>query len=46
VIFGDNKPTGKLPRIWVSANDQISNPPPGSTQGEPLFPDGYGLTYE
>ena len=45
VIFGDYKPTGKLPRIWISSNDQISNPPAGSTQGEPQFPFGYGLTY-
>jgi beta-glucosidase len=45
VIFGDYKPTGKLPRIWISNNDQISNPPPGTTQGEPQFPFGYGLTY-
>jgi beta-glucosidase len=42
VLFGDYKPTGKLPREWphdwgqADANDMT---------GEPLFPFGFGLTY-
>jgi len=42
VLFGDYKPTGRLPRIWprdwgqAAANDMT---------GEPLFPFGFGLTY-
>jgi beta-glucosidase len=42
VLFGDYKPTGKLPRLWprdlgqAAANDMT---------GEPLFPFGFGLTY-
>jgi beta-glucosidase len=42
VLFGDYKPTGKLPREWprdwgqAAANDMT---------GEPLFPYGFGLTY-
>jgi beta-glucosidase len=42
VLFGDYKPTGKLPREWphdwgqAAANDMT---------GEPLFPFGFGLTY-
>jgi beta-glucosidase len=42
VLFGDYKPSGKLPREWphdwgqAAANDMT---------GEPLFPFGFGLTY-
>jgi beta-glucosidase len=42
VLFGDYKPTGKLPRAWPLDNQQLSN----SSQEKPLFPYGYGLTYE
>lgn len=35
VLFGDVKPTGKLPRVW-----------PLSTTGTEHFPFGFGLTYE
>jgi beta-glucosidase len=45
VLFGDYRPTGKLPRIWVSTSEQVSNPEPGSMQGDPQFQFGYGLTY-
>ncbi|TAK90101.1 MAG: beta-glucosidase, partial [Verrucomicrobia bacterium] len=37
VLFGDFKPTGKLPRNWPREN-QYSNQ-------SPLFPRGFGLTY-
>jgi beta-glucosidase len=44
VVFGDYKPTGKLPRAWPSDNQQLS----AGDQGveKPLFPYGFGLTYE
>ena len=38
VLFGDFKPTGKLPRAWPRDNDQS-----GIAQ-DPMFPFGYGLT--
>jgi beta-glucosidase len=44
VLFGDYKPTGKLPRAWPLNNEQLSAT---ANAGEkPLFPFGYGLTYE
>jgi len=44
VLFGDYKPTGKLPRSWPLNNEQISAK--SSASEKPLFPYGYGLTYE
>jgi beta-glucosidase len=44
VLFGDYKPTGKLPRAWPRSNEQLSVE---ANAGEkPLFPYGFGLTYE
>jgi len=44
VLFGDYKPTGKLPRAWPLNNEQLSA---RANAGEkPLFPFGFGLTYE
>jgi beta-glucosidase len=44
VLFGDYKPTGKLPRTWPLNNEQLSA---NAQVGEkPLFPFGYGLTYQ
>jgi beta-glucosidase len=40
VLFGDFKPTGKLPRIWP----QSASTSPQSTAGS--FPFGFGLTYQ
>ena len=40
VLFGDYKPTGKLPRTWPSSNEQIV----GGDAGKPQFAFGYGLT--
>jgi beta-glucosidase len=37
VLFGDFKPTGKLPRNWPRENP--------SDKQNPLFPRGFGLTY-
>jgi beta-glucosidase len=42
VLFGDYKPTGKLPRIWPRDNSQLSVQ---NLSGSPLFLDGFGLTY-
>lgn len=42
VLFGDYKPTGKLPRLWPRNNDQLSA---SNLTGKPLFPDGFGLTF-
>lgn len=43
VLFGDYKPTGKLPRAWPRNNEQIGG---GEAVVEaPLFPFGFGLTY-
>jgi beta-glucosidase len=44
VLFGDYKPTGKLPLKWPLDNKQLSA---RADAGEkPLFPFGFGLTYE
>lgn len=44
VLFGDHAPTGKLPVTWMSsASQQPINQGDGKT---PLFPYGYGLTYD
>jgi beta-glucosidase len=42
VLFGDAKPTGKLPRLWPQNGEQLSSL---QAVGQPLFPIGYGLTY-
>jgi beta-glucosidase len=42
VLFGDVKPTGKLPREWPKNNYQLAA---DKMAGKPLFKFGYGLTY-
>jgi beta-glucosidase len=42
VLFGDVKPTGKLPREWPLNNDQLAA---NAMKGKPLFKSGFGLTY-
>jgi beta-glucosidase len=43
VLFGDYKPTGKLPRTWPLNSEQLSaNEDNGA---KPLFPYGFGLSY-
>ncbi|HEX6292398.1 MAG TPA: glycoside hydrolase family 3 N-terminal domain-containing protein [Herpetosiphonaceae bacterium] len=44
VLFGDYKPTGKLPHSWPRAETQIPINT-GDTPYDPLFPYGFGLTY-
>jgi beta-glucosidase len=43
VLFGDYKPTGKLPRTWPRSMDQVGSEITADTR--PLFPYGFGLTY-
>jgi len=42
VLFGDVKPTGKLPREWPRNDGQFAA---NVMNGKPLFQFGYGLTY-
>ena len=42
VLFGEVKPTGKLPREWPKNNDQLAA---NKMEGKPLFKFGFGLTY-
>ena len=42
VLFGDYKPSGKLPRTWPGSKAQLSA---NDSQEKPLFPAGFGLTY-
>lgn len=43
VLFGNNPPTGKLPRLWPANNEQLAV---DHVVGEPQFPVGFGLNYE
>lgn len=42
VLFGDAKPTGKLPREWPRNDRQFDI---NAMHGSPLFKYGYGMTY-
>jgi beta-glucosidase len=44
VLFGDVRPTGKLPHSWPRSMDQIPINQ-GDANYDPLFPYAYGLTY-
>jgi beta-glucosidase len=44
VLFGDAKPTGKLPQSWPKSMSQIPINT-GDATYDPLFPYGFGLTY-
>jgi len=44
VLFGDWKPTGKLPYSWPRSMDQLPINV-GDAQYDPLFAFGYGLSY-
>jgi beta-glucosidase len=43
VLFGDFKPTGKLPRLWPASNAHLRS---DDRDGKPLFKRGYGLTWK
>jgi beta-glucosidase len=45
VLFGDYKPTGKLPRAWPRSNEQLNPAASKAAAEQPLFPCGYGLPY-
>lgn len=45
VLFGDYAPTGKLPHSWPRSMSQIPINV-GDEKYDPLFPYGFGLTYE
>ena len=42
VLFGDYKPTGKLPRQWPRENDGLAGRTGQAMSSAPLFPMGYG----
>jgi beta-glucosidase len=42
VLFGNQAPSGKLPRLWPASNEQLAV---GRAAGKPLFREGFGLTY-
>jgi beta-glucosidase len=44
VLFGDVKPTGKLPMSWPRTMQQIPINV-GDVTYDPLYPFGHGLTY-
>jgi beta-glucosidase len=44
VLFGDYKPTGKLPHSWPRSMQQLPINQ-GDAKYDPLFPYGFGLTY-
>ena len=43
VLFGDYKPTGKLPRQWPRDNNGAATQAVQPAASAPLFPTGYGL---
>jgi beta-glucosidase len=45
VLFGDFKPTGKLPHTWPRSLDQVPISAGDEGGKQPLFPFGFGLSY-
>jgi beta-glucosidase len=45
VLFGDHKPSGKLPHTWPRVMGQVPWNVGDDRKEEPLFPFGFGLTY-
>ncbi len=46
VLFGDCKPTGKLPRPWPASNEELNSADFAPNGAKPLFPSGFGLTFD
>ncbi|HXI72114.1 MAG TPA: glycoside hydrolase family 3 N-terminal domain-containing protein [Verrucomicrobiae bacterium] len=46
VLFGDFKPTGKLPRPWPHNNSELNSATFNNGDNQPLFASGFGLTWE
>lgn len=44
VLFGDFKPTGKLPMPWLKDNEALADGADQKNPGKPLFPLGFGLS--
>ena len=45
VLFGEARPTGKLPRPWPHNNSELSSAAFSSSDAQPLFSSGFGLSY-
>lgn len=45
VLFGDSRPTGRLPHTWPRSMDQVPANAAETDRGRPLFPFGFGLDY-
>ncbi|MDD5139571.1 MAG: glycoside hydrolase family 3 N-terminal domain-containing protein [Verrucomicrobiales bacterium] len=45
VLFGDQKPTGKLPRTWPRTNEQLPQLGNDRAKVDAQFPYGFGLSY-
>ncbi|XP_029130795.1 uncharacterized protein LOC109816285 isoform X2 [Cajanus cajan] len=45
VIFGDHDFKGQLPMTWFKRVEQLDQPDDGVSSCDPLFPLGFGLTY-
>ncbi len=45
VLFGDYRPTGKLPRTWPGSNAQLAFPVSERGAATALFPYGFGLSW-
>lgn len=45
VLFGDVKPTGKLPHTWPKSMEQVPCNVGDDHAGDALFPYGFGLSY-
>jgi beta-glucosidase len=46
VLFGDFKPTGKLPRHWPRDNSELNSLALAADGAKPLFSSGFGLSCE
>jgi beta-glucosidase len=45
VLFGDVKPSGKLPRPWPQDNSELNSAAFATSAKRPLFAPGFGLTF-
>lgn len=46
VLFGDARPSGKLPRPWPRDNNGANSGVFARGESQPLFPAGYGLAFD
>jgi len=45
VLFGDARPSGKLPRPWPQNNSELNSTAISASEMQPQFSSGFGLTY-